>query len=47
LINFYKQTGYIREIENELENQKAVDFLVDAVKVKKGKKIKYKELVKQ
>jgi len=46
-IKMTKETGKYDILKNELEIQKAYDFLYNNVKIKKGKKINFKDLFQQ
>ena len=43
-INTYKKSQQFDLIKNQIESQKVLDFLYENVKIKKGKKITFKEL---
>ena len=47
LLQKYTESGNVESIKNEVTSKKAVDFIYDNLKVKKGKKINYVDLLKQ
>ena len=44
VLKMYKDAGQMDLIKSEIEMQKAIDFLHDSIKIKKGKKKTLKEL---
>lgn len=46
LVDAYKDNGKYELLKNEVETKKAYDFLYEAIKTKKGKKLSYEELFK-
>lgn len=47
LFNIYKSSNQIQVFENEVESKKAVDFLFENAKIKKGKKTTLEEFLKK
>ena len=46
LFEYSKKAGTLKVFENEVESKKALDFLYDNAKVKKGKKLTFEEMTK-
>ncbi|OHD14505.1 MAG: trigger factor [Spirochaetes bacterium GWC1_27_15] len=46
LFEYSKKSGSLKVFENEVESKKALDFLYDNAKVKKGKKLTFEEMTK-
>jgi trigger factor len=45
LVKMYKDAGNFDMLKNDVETKKAVDFLRNSLKIKKGKKLNYSELL--
>ncbi len=46
LYNMYKESSYLKIFENEVETRKAQEFIVNNIKIKKGKKLNFEEFLK-